>query len=682
VGNGFYNISRERYYKTTIAYGYPKLLCRLVLYYRNRPPQEIVSGPGWKTTPSPITFTSIYGGEDYDANREQAGWDRPGFNDAAWQNALPVQAPAGRLQPESDYPVEVKDTFVTRAVTHPKDSTYVYDFGQNLSGITELQVHGKKGQTLKLWPAELLTDEGLANQRATGRPYYYTYTCKSDAVETWRPRFTYYGFRYVQVDGGAADSTGAGFARVVGLKALHTRNAAPATGSFSCSDSLFNRIYHLIRWAINSNFQSVLTDCPHREKFGWLEQDYLMGNAVQYNYNIHRLYRKLVNDMLDAQTPEGLVPDIAPEYAFFDDNGFGFRDSPEWGSALVQLPWQLYEWYGDTATFANAYPAMQRYEAYLSAKAKDHLLDYGLGDWFDNGPQRPGVAQLTPRSLTATAIWYHDVYLLSRMAALLHRPADEAAYREKADKIRTAFNRRFLNPQTNVYATGSQTSMSMPLCLGLVDTTRRPMVLRQLVDSIRFNGRQLTAGDIGYHYLVQALLEGGHSQLLYEMNNRDDVPGYGYQLKKGATALTESWAALKEVSNNHLMLGHLMDWFYQGVLGIRQAPGSVAFQHLLIQPEMVGSLTHARGSYTSVYGPVQVAWEKQGNRYMRLHVTVPVNCKATIRIPVSKGLMLTEHGQPLAAVKDIRVTSVQEHCTEVETGSGEYDFETRLAGAP
>jgi len=332
---------------------------------------------------------------------------------------------------------------------------------------------------------------------------------------------------------------------------------------------------------------------------------------------------------MNAQREDGLIPDIAPEYVVFSD---GFVDSPEWGSAGVILPWMIYKWYGDRELLEEAYPMMTRYVAYLATKADQHILSHGLGDWFDYGPQPPGVAQLTPVSLTATAIYYKDVYLVSEIARLLGKQADALNYQSKADSIRKAFNNRFYDPVRKTYATGSQTALAMPLCLNLPDENERQAVYQSLVNTVKNDGYALTAGDIGFHFLVEALSTPEYSDLLYKMINRDDVPGYGFQLKKGATALTESWPALEEVSNNHLMLGHLMEWFYSSVLGISDAPDAVASDKILIRPIPVGDLTSARGHYRSPRGNIEVSWEMNDD-YFEMSCTIPANCTAQVVFP-------------------------------------------------
>jgi hypothetical protein len=672
VGNGFYNINRERYRKLVIAYGEPKLITHLRMKYSDGTEKIVATGADWKATPSPITFASIYGGEDYDARLEQAGWNTTGFNDQSWQSAVLVTPPAGQLTEEKDYPVEIKDTFSVKTVKKLSDGAFLCDFAQNASGIVAIKVQGQKGQEIRLTPSELITSDGQPNQSATGSPNYFSYILKGDGVETWSPRFTYTGLRYVKVEGAvpASEKGVTGAAQLIDMKLLHNRNSTPQTGTFSCSNGLFNRTFELINWGIKSNLQSVLTDCPHREKLGWLEQTFLMGSAVHYNFDLYQLYCKQVNDMMEAQLENGLVPDIAPEFVTFDG---GFRDSPEWGSAAVILPWMIYQWYGDASVMEKAWPMMIRYVEYLKSKSENHILSHGLGDWFDLGPKQPGVAQLTPKALTATAIYYYDLKLLAEMATVLNKNDEYNRLADWADKVKTAFNATFFNAETGVISTGSQTAIAMPWCVGLVDEQYKAKVMQNLEDSVRAQGKPLTAGDVGFHYLVEALTNSGRSQLLFEMNNRDDVPGYGFQLVKGATALTESWAALENVSNNHLMLGHLMDWFYAGLGGISQSASSVAYKEVVIKPEMVGDLTWVKSSYQSPYGEIRSDWEKSGGKVV-MDVTIPVNTSALVFVPFRSGSTLKEKGKDISEVKDIQVVGEEGGRKVLKVGSGTYHF--------
>ena len=370
VGNGFYNINNERYFKLVIAYGYPKLIFNIEIEYENGSVENIVSDKSCKVAPSAITFSSIYGGEDYDASLEQKGWNNFGFDDSKWQNAVLVGDSKETLVPEEDFPLMVMQNFESQRIFKSKTGRTIYDFEQNASGIISLKVKGNRGARIRIRPDELIDEDGNITQRSGGGPYEFNYTLKGEGVEAWQPRFTYYGFRYADVEiiepEGSIKQT-----EVIELKMLHTRNSAPTVGTFHCSDTLFNKIFELINWGIKSNMASVATDCPHREKLGWLEQTYLIGPSMHYNYDIHSLYKKIVNDMIDSQLDNGLVPDIAPEYVPFES---GFRDSPEWGSASVIIPWQLYRWYGDVEVLEKAYPMMIRYVDYLNTKSEENIL--------------------------------------------------------------------------------------------------------------------------------------------------------------------------------------------------------------------------------------------------------------------------------------------------------------------
>jgi hypothetical protein len=672
VGNGFYNINRERYRKLVIAFGNPLLLAQLRIHYSDGSEEILVTDTDWETAPSPIIYTSIFGGEDYDARLEQPGWNQPGFDDSNWRSAVAVTPPSGKLRRDLDYPVEIMESYSAVNIIKLKDGNWLYDFGQNASGVTEIKIKGRKGQVVRLIPCEIIDSDSQPNQSASGSPHYYTYIIRGDSIETWHPRFTYYGFRYVKIEGAAPanDNTISEKAELIDLRMLHNYNSTPSAGSFECSNVLFNKINTLILRAIKSNLQSILTDCPHREKLGWLEQTYLMGSPVHYNFNIYQLYSRQVYNMMEAQLDDGLIPGISPEYVQFTG---GFRDSPEWGSAVVIIPWLIYKWYGDASVMEKAWPTMLRYVEYLKSRSENHIISYGLGDWFDYGPGQPGVSQLTPVALTATAIYYYDLKLMLHMASVLNRSDEQKRLTKWADEVKSAFKTHFFDPATCNISTGSQTAMAMPWCIGLVDVQFKDRVIENLADSIRANDNQLTAGDIGYRFLVEALASGGKSQLLYEMNIREDVPGYGYQLRKGATSLTESWPALENVSNNHLMLGHLMDWFYYSLGGISQTDQSVAYKETLIRPDMVGDIIWVNASYQSPYGEIRSEWEKK-NYTLKLDVVIPANTSALVYIPYNKGSVITESGKDINAIKEIKVIGDSDNKKIIMIGSGTYRF--------
>jgi len=631
LGNGFYYIPGERYRKMTGGYGYPKMIARIIVEYADGTSENIVSDASWKTAPSPVYFSSIYGGEDYDANREQKGWDKMGFNDAAWQSPVITTGPG--LVPQLGMPVKVMQRFDPVSQKKLRPGVWVYDLGQNFSGIPYIEVYGKKGDTVRIMPGELLTDSGTVNQKHTGSPHIYTYILKGDGIEKWNPRFSYYGFRYLQVTGaepkGSADKE---YPVLQKIEGWHLRNSALINGSFHCSGELFNKTHQLIQWALNSNFTSVFTDCPHREKLGWQEQVHLMGNAIQHNYDIISFAHKIMRDIRSQQLPDGMVPATVPEFTEMHFADGYFRDSPEWGSTSIIFPWYVYQWTGDKRLLTENYSTMQRYFKYLQSKDSSFILMHGLGDWYDLGPNRPGFSQLTPMGLTATAYYYYDAHLLEQIAALLGKTEDARMYQKIAVDIKAAFNKKYFNPSTKQYGSGSQASNAIPLFMKLVAPQDYDAVLAHLIEDIRSKDNRLTAGDIGYRYVLKALEDAGRSDVIYDMNSRIDVPGYGYQLAKGATALTESWQALPSVSNNHFMLGHLMEWFYTGLCGIGQAPGSVGFKDIEIKPQPVGDLKEARATYHSVNGLVSVQWRRDEASF-KLNVVIPPNAKATIYFP-------------------------------------------------
>lgn len=675
LGNGFYYVPpvKGRFRKSKPAFGYPKMICRLLIEYKDGTTENVISDKSWKTASGPITFSSIYGGEDYDARLVQKGWNSPSFNDKHWKPVLIVDGPPV-IRSQQAEPLRIFENFKAQTITKVSEKEWIYDLGQNASGIISLKVKGNKGDTIRVYPGELLKD-GKVNQKPTGSPFYFEYILSGEGEESWQPQFTYYGFRYLQVQGAAptGNSRQGQLPEILELKGLHTRNAAARAGEFTSSNQLFNKTDQLIDWAIKSNMASVFTDCPHREKLGWLEQSHLMVSSVMYNYDIATLATKVVNDVVTSQLDNGLIPEIAPEYIQFTWGGEMFRDSPEWGSTGIILPWYLYKWYGDTEVLKNAYPTMQRYIAYLQTKAEHNILKQGLGDWYDIGPERPGVSQQTPMGVTGTAIYYYNLCLLQKMATLLGKPADAEEYGTLVASVKQSFNTTFFNRETGQYATGSQAANAMAIYMQLVEPEHKAKVLANLIKDIRDRNNTLTAGDIGYRYVLRVLEQENRSDVIFDMNSRSDVPGYGYQLAHGATALTESWAALPEVSNNHFMLGHIMEWFYSGVSGIRQEEGSVAFKHIRIYPEPVGDLISAKGSHLSPYGLIVSDWKKMGKAF-ELSVTIPANTQATVYIPATEIQKLTEKGTLLKNNAGVKLMGYEKGRAILNVGSGNYIF--------
>ncbi len=680
LGNGMYNVpgSKTRYTKFTGSFGQPKLIAQLHLDYADGSSEVIATDDSWKTSAGPITFSSIYGGEDIDARLEQRDWDKPGFDDAAWSAAAIVDGPGGALAGSSRSAPAIRVAQVLRhiSIMRPLPTVWVYDFGQNCAQIPKITLQGAAGAVVKLTPGEILNANGTVNQAITHNQVFYTYTLSGgDVPETWSPRFSYFGSRYLQVEGAyPAQKTPLNLPIALDLTGQFITSSSPEIGHFSCSNDLFNKTNDLVRWSMRNNMMSVLTDCPTREKLGWLEQDHLVGPSMLYNFDIARLQTKITGDISDSQRDNGMVPTTAPELTVFPGN---FRDSPEWGAAAILIPWQMYQWFGDRQILADRYQTMKRYADFMGTKATPGIVNYGLGDWYDLGPKRPGQAQLTPVALTATAFYYRDLTIMSQAAKLLGHADDADHYQQIAASVRDAFNQKFYDPAKHSYATGSQTSLAIPLVMGIAPAGDAKAIGDALVAGIRANNNALTAGDIGYRYLLRALADGGHSDVIFDMNSRSDRPGYGMQLAKGATSLTEAWDAGTGASMDHFMLGHIMEWFYSDLAGIQLDPSAPGFKAIVIHPNVVGDITWAKADYHSIHGKISSSWKVADGKFS-LEITIPANTTATIVLPTGNAKAVTESGSPASSADGVKLIDSADGASRFSVGSGNYHFESPL----
>jgi hypothetical protein len=631
LGSGMYSVQPGRYVKFTSAFRPLTAIAQIRLEYADGTVDVVGTDRQWRVTPGPIVFSNVYGGEDDDARLEPRGWDQPEFDDSAWTAPAVVEVPARQLRGASYAapPFRAYETLAPVAVRELRPGVAVYDFGQNASMMPRLNVRGPAGATVKMIPAELLNADASVDRGSSGGgEAFWSYTLAGRPEgESWFPRFFYHGSRYLQVERSAPQ--GGMPPQVESLESVVVHSDSPPAGEFACSSELFNRIRMLVRWAQRSNLAHVITDCPHRERLGWLEQYHLNGPSLRYETDLTRLYAKTFADMADAQRPDGLVPDIAPEYVVFDG---GFRDSPEWGSAIVLAAWQHYVWTGDDTPLRRNYDAMKRYVAYLARRADGDVVDYGLGDWYDLGPKPPGPSQLTPIALTATAIYFEDNQALAKIAARLGHEEDVRRYAVAAARIKAAFNRKFFDSARSIYATGSQTAQAMPLVLGLVPEEHRARVLEALVRDVRAHGDGTTAGDVGYRYVLRALADGGRSDVIFDMNHQSARPGYGFQLARGATSLTEAWDANPHSSQNHFMLGQIIEWLYGDLAGLAPDPAFPGFKRVRIRPQPVPGITWARASHESPRGRMSVAWRGDGATFS-LDVELPPNTSGEVRMP-------------------------------------------------
>jgi alpha-L-rhamnosidase len=660
LGNGMYNVTGGRYTKFKGSMGPPKFILHLRVEHADGSHATVISDASWRMDDGPITFSCIYGGEDYDARLDQPGWTKPGFDAARWIPALEVAGPGGRLAGPVAPPVKVVQTFSNLKGVEGKDGV-VFDSGQNGSMRVKLAVRGPAGSAVRV-----LMSEGGAGGGGAGS--YFAYTLRGGGVETWQPQFFYHGFRSVKVAGATLDAGATDKPVVQALEIQHVRNAAPLTADFACSNDLVNRIRHIILWSMHSNFQHVLTDCPHREKLGWLEVSHLMAPSLMYEYDAAGFFAKILDDMAEAQLANGMVPDIAPEYVVFSG---GFRDSPEWGSAYLLNPGFVHRWYGDAGPTREHYEGMKRYLAYLASRAKDHILSHGLGDWM---PQ-----DKSPLPLVATATYYQDLIAMAEAARRLGKEDEAKGFSATAEQVRQAFNKSFFNAETKQYGTGSQTSNAMPLTLGLVEPAHRAAVLEHLVQEVLKRRHTLTAGDVGNRYVIQALARNGRSDLLYEMAVQTQSPGYGSQVKQGKTTLTEAWNG--GASQNHCMLGHIEEWFFHDLLGIQPDPAAPGFQQIVVAPQVVGDLTWAKGHYDSIRGRIAVSWKRDGGA-LALDVTIPANAAATVSVPAGDPAGVTEGGKPAGESPGVKFLRREEGRAIYAVGAGRYAFTSTLKTAP
>jgi hypothetical protein len=663
LGNGMYHVERRgRFAKFVGSFGQLRAIAHLRLEYADGSVEFVGTDETWRTHPGPVTYNSIYGGEDYDARREPVGWKSAGFDDAAWSSAA-VVTPAGALRgfTASVEPIRVIEVRKPVAVKQVGDAT-VYDLGQNASFMPQLRVSGPVGSSVRLIPAEVVNPDGSIQRSTMGSTNrgisWWEYTKATQKLETWFPQFYYVGCRYLSANLSSPPSNA--LPAIDSLEGVIVHSSAAPTGDFSCSNPMLNRVRDLVRWAQRANMVSVLTDCPHREKLGWLEQYHLNGPAIRYEFDMARMFTKGMNDMAEAQLDDGLVPNIAPEYTQFKG---AFRSAAEWGASFILVPWQQYEFCGDSDLLRRHYPAMKRYFAYLESRATNDIVSDGLGDWFDIGPKKSGQSQNTPPPITASAFYFNDAKVLAQIAGVLGQDAEAREFATKAERIRRSYNAMFFNATNGTYATGSQCANALPLVLGIAEPEHRDAALAALVKDIESRGYATTAGDVGFRFVLRALADAGRSDVVFRMVTQEEHPGYGWMLKKGETSLTEAWDANLTTSHNHFMLGQVTEWFYHDVAGIASDPAGPGFKKILIKPQPVGDLTWVKASYDSVRGKIVSDWRIKNGKFT-LKVTVPPNTTATVFVP-GKVVSGARGASRLPDVQGQAVFSV---------GSGEFEF--------
>jgi len=704
LSNGMYNVQFDsiRYVKLLNSYGPLMAKVQLHLEYSNGSTKDIGTDETWQVSPGPITYMNEYGGEDFDARLVEQGWDKASFKGSnRWTSPIVLPETGIVLKGLSCAapPIKVIEKLTPVKKTALKPNVWIYDLGQNTSFMPEIKVKGSKGSIVRITPSELLHPDGtldrLSASQHTHGPAWWQYTLNGEESEYYFPKFFYQGSRYFQVELFPAENE-TKVPEIMELKGVVIHSSAKPIGTFTCSNELFNRIYSLVRWAQRSNMMSCLTDCPTREKMPWVEQYHLNGPSLRYNFDLLTLFRKGMNDMYDSQWENGFVTNVSPELFYagsgvlskgsstslFEGNPIdcGLHNSPEWGSSFIIVPWQQYLYSGDQSLIKRYYERMKKYLSFLDSWSKGNLLYFGLGDWFDMGPKDPWGSQLTPIEFTASAIYFYDYELMAKMATLIGEKEDALKFEKKAEIIKKAFNDKFFNAEKGIYSTGSNTTMAMPLALNIAEPQNRKIVAANLAADIRKNGNSFTCGDVGYRFLLKALAMEGYSDLIYDMNNQSEKPGYGYQLKMGATALTEKWNADPGMgSQNHFMLGQINEWFFHDLVGIGVDDNGdgAGFQKIIIKPMVVGDLKWVKGSYQSVSGLISTEW-KHENGLFTLHLSVPANTTATVYIPAKKESDVKESGERAIKAKGVKFIKYENGNVVYEIVSGEYCFISKL----
>ncbi len=670
-------------------YGAPKLLAQIEISYEDSTYDSVVTGrvgeggEWWRVSDGAIIENSVYDGEVYDARLEHAGWDMPDWNPIEVARfgigAYSVEPPGGRLVAQELEPIEVLETITPIMRTEPKPGVYVFDVGQNLSGWAVLTVSGKRGTEVTLRFAEVLRDDGTLDQdnlrSALARDVYLL---KGEGIENWEPRFTYHGYRYIQVEGYP------GVPALDAVRARVVRSAVASTGDFQCDHPLVNQLYRAVWWTEATNLHGLPTDCPQRdERMGWLNDMAARSEEAIYNFDVAHLFSKWIADISDAQDPDtGAIPDTAPYR-------WGSRPGDPVIVCYLLIPWLLYRHFGDARTMANHYDGMRRWVDYLTSRATDeHLLEYSYyGDWAPPISESvagsigaSAVSQLTPGALVSTAHYYYSASLFAQIAITLGIDKDAKQYSELANRIRTTFHARFWNDSTGGYNANNQACNAIALYFGLVPDNYRTRVVDNLVRDVSAHDYHLTTGNLATKYLLEVLTSNGHGDTALKIVTQTTYPSWGFMLENGATTIWERWETATNTgmnSRNHPMYASVGAWLYRHLAGIQVAHDARGFSHVTIRPICPVELNFVRGSVNTVRGEIESEWRRIEGE-VALNVSIPVGCTAEIRLPqASSEARLHLDGKPFSSAGDVEGLVAANQSTDAITvvvGSGRYHF--------
>ncbi|MDY7109841.1 MAG: family 78 glycoside hydrolase catalytic domain [Planctomycetota bacterium] len=632
----------------------------------------ITSDPSWRAHLAPIIANSFYHGEIHDARLEMPGWSATAFDDADWAPTRVVEDLPGVLVAQKDPPVRPTAVLSPVQIAEPARGVFVFDFGQNHAGRCRLRTRGGRGSRIQLRFAERVNPDGtIYTDNLIGARNTDVYACRGEGEEHWEPRFTYRGFRYVELTGAEHRPE----LDDVRSEAIHS---APAmAGSFACSDELINRLHRNIVWSQRSNMHSVPTDCPQRdERLGWMGDAQIFAPTACWNMDMSRFFAKWMDDIADSAGEDGHVTDVAPRAVVSGPA------APGWGDAVIVIPWTLYRFYGDTRIVERHFDTMRGWVDYMRAQARGDLYEReGYGDWVAVEP--------SPTKPISAAYFYLSTVLLSRMAGAIGRDDEAGEYETLAARIRKAFNERYFDPSKGMYEGGTQAGNTIPLAFGLVADDHRDSVLRTLVRDIETHDNHLTTGFLGTGYVLPLLTAMGRHDLAWRIVTQRTYPSWGYMIEQGATTMWELWngdtAGPHMNSHNHFALGSVGQWFYEALAGITIDDAQPGFQRFAIRPRPAEGLHWARAEHRSVHGLIRSAWRRtEENGRFELDVTVPANTSAQVWLPVGTGRKTRVRESGVVIDRDARSGSrpgaptflrQKEGCDVLEIGAGEYSFE-------
>lgn len=630
LGNGWYNHQSTAvwFFEKAPWRNRPAFCMDIRITYEDGTVETIVTDNSWKCSLSPVVFNSIYTAEHYDARLEQPGWNSPGFNDSDWKPSVYRAAPSLNIVSQQLHPIRNTVKIPSRSITKINDTTFVFDIGRNIAGVSEFTVRAEAGTVFRLKHAERIDADGRAEM--SNIDVHYRPTDDSDPFqtdifitggkgeETFMPHFNYKGFRYVEVTSNKPVNLSA-----ENLSGWFMHSDVPPAGSIESSNPLIDKIWLAANNSYLSNLFGYPTDCPQREKNGWTGDAHIAIETGLFNFDGITVYEKWLADHRDEQQPNGVLPAIIPTSGW----GYHWANGPDWTSTIVIIPWNIYLFYGDIKLLQDCYDNMKRYVDCITRVSPSGLTSWGLGDWVP-------VKSKTPVELTSSAYYYTDVLLLAETARLLGRDKDHSRYSALAEFIRKAFNEKYLDSDKGVYGEGVQTELSVPLKWGLVPDDLISKVAENLASRVKADNSHIDVGLLGSKAILNALSENGYPDLAYTLASRDTYPSWGWWIVNGATTLYENWPvdAKSDISMNHIMFGEISAWFYKALGGINPDADNPGFKNILLKPLFPGALSRFKAVHDSPYGRIISEWTRKG-RNITHEIIIPANSTADLFVP-------------------------------------------------